>query len=71
MSHRVVSQRYQTGRKRNAEQWLYLAALQRRNRVYDLTLAAIDTAEQATMKTATRYLEQRMVIDLATATGGR
>ncbi len=48
-----------------------LAALQRRNRVYDLTLRAIESAEQATMKTATRYLERRMVVDLATATDGR
>jgi DNA repair exonuclease SbcCD ATPase subunit len=48
-----------------------LAALQRRQRVYDLTLKAIDLAEQATMKTATRYLEAHMVRDLATATDGR
>jgi uncharacterized protein YhaN len=48
-----------------------LAALQRRQRVYDLTLRAIDLAEQATMKTATRYLEAHMVRDLATATDGR
>jgi DNA repair exonuclease SbcCD ATPase subunit len=48
-----------------------LAALQRRQRVYDLTLKAIDLAEQATMKTATRYLEAHMVRDLATATAGR
>jgi hypothetical protein len=48
-----------------------LAALQRRQRVYDLTLQAIDRAERATMKTATRYLEAHMVRDLATATNGR
>ena len=48
-----------------------LAALQRRQRVYDATLQAIDRAERATMKTATRYLEQHMVRDLATATDGR
>ncbi len=48
-----------------------LAALQRRQRVYDLTLQAIDRAERATMKTATRYLEAHMVRDLATATDGR
>src|SRR4029079_2119362 len=35
------------------------------------TLAAIDRAEQATMKSATRYLEAHMVRDLAAATGGR
>jgi hypothetical protein len=48
-----------------------LSALQRRQRVYAATLAAIDGAEQATMKTATRYLEGHMVRDLATATDGR
>jgi DNA repair exonuclease SbcCD ATPase subunit len=48
-----------------------LAATQRRQRVFAATLAAIDRAEQATMKTATRYLETHMVRDLETATGGR
>ena len=48
-----------------------LAVLQRRHRVYDLTLQAIDRAERATMKTATRYLEAHMVRDLAIATEGR
>jgi DNA repair exonuclease SbcCD ATPase subunit len=48
-----------------------LATLERRQRVYAGTLSAIDRAEQATMKTATRYLEQRMVRDLAQVTGGR
>ncbi len=48
-----------------------LAAAQRRQRVYATTLAAIDAAEQATMKTATRYLEAHMVRDLATVTNGR
>ena len=48
-----------------------LAALERRQRVYAVTLAAIDRAEQATMKTATRYLEAHMVRDLAAATDGR
>ncbi len=47
------------------------AALERRQRVYAATLNAIERAEQATMKTATRYLEQRMVRDLATITDGR
>ena len=46
-------------------------ALQRRQRVYAATLEAIDRAEQATMKTATRYLEAHMVRDLALATDGR
>ena len=48
-----------------------LAASQRRERVFAATLAAIDRAEQATMKTATRYLESHMVRDLATVTDGR
>jgi uncharacterized protein YhaN len=48
-----------------------LVALQRRQRVFAATLAGIDRAEQATMKTATRYLEEHMVRDLAVATGGR
>ena len=38
---------------------------QRRQRVYERTLREIERAEQATMKTATRYLEQRMVRDIA------
>jgi DNA repair exonuclease SbcCD ATPase subunit len=48
-----------------------LTTLQRRARVYDLTLQAIDTAERATMRTATRYLEKHMVGDLAKVTDGR
>jgi DNA repair exonuclease SbcCD ATPase subunit len=48
-----------------------LIALQRRARVYELTLGAIEHAEQATMRTATRYLEKRMVADLDRVTGGR
>ena len=48
-----------------------LAALQRRQRVFAATLTAIERAEQATMKTVTRYLESHMVRDLAAATGGR
>jgi uncharacterized protein YhaN len=48
-----------------------LAALQRRQRVLDTTLRSIESAEQATMKTATRYLEGHMVRDVAAVTGGR
>jgi uncharacterized protein YhaN len=48
-----------------------LAALQRRQRVLDDTLRAIERAEVATMKTATRYLEGHMVRDVAAVTGGR
>ncbi len=48
-----------------------LAALQRRQRVYTMALEGIVGAEQATMKSATRYLEKRMVRDLEVATAGR
>ena len=48
-----------------------LAAYQRRARVYDTTLKAIEAAEVATIKTATRYLERRMVSDLDRVTQGR
>jgi uncharacterized protein YhaN len=48
-----------------------LEALQRRARVYDATLKALDTAERATIRTATRYLERRMVVDLERVTAGR
>ncbi|MHB8892782.1 MAG: ATP-binding protein, partial [Candidatus Limnocylindrales bacterium] len=48
-----------------------LAVLRRRDRIYTRTLAEIDAAEQATMQRATRYLERRMVADIARITGGR
>jgi uncharacterized protein YhaN len=48
-----------------------LAALQRRARVYERTLREVEAAEGATMKTATRYLETRMVDDIGRITGGR
>ena len=48
-----------------------LALLQRRHRVLVATLQAIERAEVATMKTATRYLEGHMVRDVAAVTGGR
>jgi DNA repair exonuclease SbcCD ATPase subunit len=48
-----------------------LGALQRRARVYDRTLREIESAEQATMKTATRFLEKQMVGDVERITGGR
>ncbi|HEY2916636.1 MAG TPA: AAA family ATPase [Candidatus Limnocylindrales bacterium] len=48
-----------------------LAAYQRRARVYDSTLRAIEAAETATLRTATRYLERRMVGDLDRVTEGR
>jgi chemotaxis regulatin CheY-phosphate phosphatase CheZ len=48
-----------------------LSELRRRARVYRTTRDAIETAEKATMQTATRYLERRMVGDLERITGGR
>jgi uncharacterized protein YhaN len=48
-----------------------LGALRRRVRVYEATLAAIVTAEQMTMRKATRFLEQHVGRDLARLTGGR
>ena len=48
-----------------------LAILQRRRRIYQKCLDAIQVAETATMRTATRYLEKRMRGDMARLTGGR
>ena len=48
-----------------------LEALKRRERVYAHTLREINAAEQATMQRATRYLERRMVKDIARVTDGR
>jgi DNA repair exonuclease SbcCD ATPase subunit len=48
-----------------------LAALHRRARVYERTLREIEAAEQATMKTATRFLERQMVGDVDRITAGR
>jgi hypothetical protein len=48
-----------------------LDALQRRLRVYELTLGALQEAEQATMKKATAFLEERMGSDIRQITGGR
>jgi DNA repair exonuclease SbcCD ATPase subunit len=48
-----------------------LEVLRRRDRVYARTLREINAAEQATMQRATRYLERRMVKDIARVTDGR
>jgi DNA repair exonuclease SbcCD ATPase subunit len=48
-----------------------LELLQRRGRVYDAALKALDAAERTTIRTATRYLECRMVTDLDRVTAGR
>jgi recombinational DNA repair ATPase RecF len=48
-----------------------LNALRRRVRIYEATLAAIETAEGMTMRKATRFLEQQVGRDIARLTGGR
>ena len=60
------------GHAERAAQWSeQLELLQRRARVYEATLRALDAAERATIRTATRYLERRMVTDLERVTAGR
>jgi uncharacterized protein YhaN len=60
------------GHAERLAQWRdQLSALQRRGRIFEATRVAIERAEQATMKTATRYLEQHMAGDVARVTGGR
>lgn len=48
-----------------------LASHERRSRVYETALAALDAAEQATMQKAARFLELGMGTDVALITGGR
>ena len=48
-----------------------LAALRRRVRIYEKTLAEIEAAESGTMRKATRFLEQQVEADLARLTDGR
>jgi len=57
--------------ERTADATEQLATLQRRARIYEGTLKAIDTAERATIRTATRYLEQHMHANLELITAGR
>ncbi len=60
------------GEAERLETWReQLAALQRKTRVLGLTLRSIERAEEATMRTATRYLEKRMLDDLGRVTAGR
>jgi len=60
------------GHAERAAQWAeQLDLLQRRARVYEATLKALDAAERTTLRTATRYLERRMVGDLERVTAGR
>jgi DNA repair exonuclease SbcCD ATPase subunit len=48
-----------------------LRQAERRLRIWEHTLAALNEAEKATMKKAARFLEQRMSKDVARITGGR
>jgi hypothetical protein len=48
-----------------------LAAAERRARVLELTRRSLQAAEEATMKKAARYLEERMTEDVARITDGR
>jgi len=48
-----------------------LIEMERRTLVYQGTLQAIEAAERATLKTAARYLEERMGPTIATITDGR
>jgi len=48
-----------------------LASAERRLRIYEEVLATLNGAEQATMKKAARFLEQRMARDIERITGGR
>jgi uncharacterized protein YhaN len=48
-----------------------LAALRRRVRIYEKTLAAIEASESGTMRKATRFLEQQVGRDISRLTGGR
>lgn len=60
----VVAERLSEARER-------LATVERRLRIVKTTLETLDAAEQATMKRAARFLEKRMVGDVARITGGR
>jgi DNA repair exonuclease SbcCD ATPase subunit len=48
-----------------------LAALKRRVRIYEKTLAEIEASESGTMRKATRFLEQQVGRDVGRLTGGR
>jgi DNA repair exonuclease SbcCD ATPase subunit len=60
------------GHAEEAARWSeQLELLQRRARVYEATMKALDIAERATIRTATRYLERRMISDVERVTAGR
>jgi hypothetical protein len=57
--------------ERHAAWSAQLAALRRRERLWSRTLSELDAAEQATVQRATRFLERRMVDDIACITADR
>lgn len=72
VEHNVVDAETVAGHAERLVFWQeQLAALQRRARIYERTLREIEQAEQATMKSATRYLERKMVADIERVTDGR
>jgi hypothetical protein len=59
-----LAERLASARERQAE-------MEQRMAVYQGTLVAIETAERATLKTAARFLEERMGPSISTITDGR
>jgi DNA repair exonuclease SbcCD ATPase subunit len=68
----VVDSEQVAGHAENLATWRErLERFERQARIYDRTLKEIEKAEQATMKSATRYLERKMVADVELVTAGR
>ena len=68
----VVDSEQVAGHAENLATWRErLERYERQARIYDRTLKEIEKAEQATMKSATRYLERKMVADVERVTAGR
>jgi DNA repair exonuclease SbcCD ATPase subunit len=68
----VVDSEQVAGHAENLATWRErLERFERQARIYDRTLKEIEKAEQATMKSATRYLERKMVADVERVTAGR
>ena len=68
----VVDSEQVAGHAENLATWRErLERYERQARIFDRTLKEIEKAEQATMKSATRYLERKMVADVERVTAGR
>jgi len=68
----VVDSEQVAGHAENLAAWRErLERYERQARIFDRTLKEIEKAEQATMKSATRYLERKMVADVERVTAGR